>query len=658
MTQQVAQVQIFFKLLGVLKTRQAVLLVITALALFLVAYQFFQPYRLVMGSIGDELFESGFYSREGEPQSPLRWTNGAASVSLPGIGNQPLRLSILLSGIRPSAPAHAKILVNGNLVGDFFPSGDMEVYEFPLDRNVVGGLGSVQVQIISDTFTPGADPRQLGLMIRWIQIEPLGTFSPTIPAPLQFIYFLSLVVISFLVLSILQPLKRWAFAISFMFAVLLSFGLIFYRVPLSGYGVWAAPLGVLSYLLVKTASSLKVWELIAIILLVISFGRFALASKALWEMGPQADFQAYYVGAQDFREGYGLYDFEQIKNDPLGSAYKYPPLLGLLLVPLVPLGLGTASDVWFLANEGLFLLSLALLVRSLELRMRSPQTYALLIGALNFQPVIETLLRGQIDIVFLFLVVLAWLGFSRGSKLVGASLAVATMLKIYPAFLLAFFVLKRQFRTVVVFAISCFLLVALSGTFTGWGPMWRYVTEVLIVPTPAVPSPENQSLNGFVSRLFIPGPGVQVGLAVPFPAWTLLLWVLLGAAILVATLWFIWRTPASDCLGIGLQFSAMFPLMLLLWPRSWIHYETLLLFPFAVLLVSLRNRQKADWLIAFGAVVSFLFLAFGDEDTVSGATLCCGVASLARSYKMYSIIVLWILCLVAAWRQKNSISDN
>jgi hypothetical protein len=232
------------------------------------------------------------------------------------------------------------------------------------------------------------------------------------------------------------------------------------------------------------------------------------------------------------------------------------------------------------------------------------------------------------------------------------------MVKIYPALLLAFFVLKRQFRVMVAFAISCFLLVAVSGIFTGWVQMWRYVTEVLLVPTPAVPSPENHSLNGFVSRLFVPGPGVQVGLAVPFPAWAMLLWVLLSAAILIATLAFVWRVPANDRLGNGLQFASLFSLMLLLWPRSWIHYETLLLFPFAVLLVSFRTRQKSDWLVALVAVVTFLFLAFGDEDTVSGAAFCCGVASLARSYKVYSIIVLWILCLAAAWRQKNSMSHD
>lgn len=108
----------------------------------------------------------------------------------------------------------------------------------------------------------------------------------------------------------------------------------------------------------------------------------------------QTEVQEHY-GWNKTTDGEGLYDFQP---------YYYPPWLGLVCVPLVPLGFGNAQLVWLALNVELVLLAgcwLSALVPGLPRRLPVVATF-------TFAFTLLALLMGQTSPLVFFLTVLAW----------------------------------------------------------------------------------------------------------------------------------------------------------------------------------------------------------------------------------------------------------
>ncbi|MCU0982157.1 MAG: hypothetical protein MUF25_23630, partial [Pirellulaceae bacterium] len=152
-------------------------------------------------------------------------------------------------------------------------------------------------------------------------------------------------------------------------------------------------------------------------------------------------------------------------------------------------------------------------------------------------------------------------------------------------------------------------------SLAGWDVLWRYVSEVLTVQTAAVPYPENQSIDGLLSRLVIPVEATTWYTTIPFPRWTLLAMYLLALAIFAVTvrgLWGRWRADVSRR-QFEFGYGATLVVVVLLWPTSWIHYETLLLLPFTVLALDQLDSRPRPWGVLGLLAVSYLAVAIGNE---------------------------------------------
>ena len=174
------------------------------------------------------------------------------------------------------------------------------------------------------------------------------------------------------------------------------------------------------------------------------------------------DFKAYYIAARLLRDGQPIYDpvLQDEAGMDLGFApdqvyYVYPSVLAHILLPVSSLPIATAARIWNGLNLVLLVGTLAFLTRSFALRQRLGRHYPWLIILFALAaPVFSALRIGQANIWLLFLLS-AMVAFYRDGRLglAGGALALAKVIKIFPAALMRWFLWRGEFRGVVAFGV-------------------------------------------------------------------------------------------------------------------------------------------------------------------------------------------------------------
>jgi uncharacterized membrane protein len=119
--------------------------------------------------------------------------------------------------------------------------------------------------------------------------------------------------------------------------------------------------------------------------------------------------------------------------------YVYPPTLAVLMQPLLLFSPDGAALVWFGVNSVLLVVGLGLLFKQSNIRYHRMRA-ALLLLPMLFVPVVRNLYLGQLNILMLVLIVLAYLAFVRKHPYIcGALLALATWLKVWPIALIGYY---------------------------------------------------------------------------------------------------------------------------------------------------------------------------------------------------------------------------
>jgi Glycosyltransferase family 87 len=180
----------------------------------------------------------------------------------------------------------------------------------------------------------------------------------------------------------------------------------------------------------------------------------------------QIDFRAFYVAARSvllnvdpylnpvtqFPELYAAINAE----NAVASGFIYPPFAALLFLPLGLLTYPTAKIV-FSALILASLIALCLMFAKTRDDRRILPGEAFLFVTCSF-PVLATFERGQIDIL---LVLMTWLSFQlyRSQQLVRSALLLgfAVCIKIFPALLIIYYLIKRQFK-IASYAIASTIL--------------------------------------------------------------------------------------------------------------------------------------------------------------------------------------------------------
>ncbi len=198
--------------------------------------------------------------------------------------------------------------------------------------------------------------------------------------------------------------------------------------------------------------------------------------------------------------------------------WRYLPATALLFLPVAPLPLAAARLAWLALSVGFGVASIAVLLRGpaptapgIAFRPQSPEGQVrpgkvVLLGlAAASRPILEEFACGQVNLLVLLMLLLAFREMDRGREFrAGVIVAVATGMKVTPALLLVDAALRRRWRVLAGAAFGVAFLLAISVPFYGLdGAVALHRSWILgqvRVSGSLVPAPANQSIFAAVAR--------------------------------------------------------------------------------------------------------------------------------------------------------------
>lgn len=197
----------------------------------------------------------------------------------------------------------------------------------------------------------------------------------------------------------------------------------------------------------------------------------------------------------------------------IGDSYIYPPPALLIVAPLAPLPTATAAMLWRIVSLLAYLGALVALYSAYQGRLGRAETLGLLVVALAFAPLWETLQVGQVNSLVLLGIALFILGHRRPAWAAAgdAGLALAIVLKISPAMLLLLPLVSSDRRRLLRVGAALAGLTAISLLWPGLR-VWAEFLEI----APRLfeggnANPFNLALGSMLERA-LPGPvGPWVG---------------------------------------------------------------------------------------------------------------------------------------------------
>jgi alpha-1,2-mannosyltransferase len=203
------------------------------------------------------------------------------------------------------------------------------------------------------------------------------------------------------------------------------------------------------------------------------------------------DLSFYWTAASHLLDGEPIYSAAQLAGPyaPQGQdGFLYPPPFAALAIPLVWLAPGGAATAeWLWSGLGLVLLvAVALALHRSErlgerfAALRGRGRWLVVIAAVTFPPVIGELSIGNVHLVLLSLLTLAWLGIRRGDTtgvwLTGIGIGTATVIKVFPGVLILWLLLTGRVRAAATSVIAGAVLVLVTLPITGIEPWLQYPT--------------------------------------------------------------------------------------------------------------------------------------------------------------------------------------
>jgi alpha-1,2-mannosyltransferase len=317
-----------------------------------------------------------------------------------------------------------------------------------------------------------------------------------------------------------------------------------------------------------------------------------------------SDFSWYYLAADHVLYGESPY---------LAVGYIYSPFLACVLAPLAYLEYLPARWVWFLVSHACLLAAAWLIWRHLG-SDRLACCVVAMVWALG-AAADESLALGQIGPELTLLLAAAYTLDRRGP---GECVGTGFALKLIPGVLCVIFALRRNFRAMLIAAVTAFVLTAVPWTFVVCclsGPN-APVHKAYLAGTPSVLS---WSLPSIALRIYEPfrfgermpldwitGNGLQtlqlssgqqfVSLSVA------LITLILGCLILAIRVRFKLASPQ-----VPLASAAVVALALAASPVCWTHYQ-IMQYPGVALFLTYAARRKLWWLLGIGtASAAFLY---------------------------------------------------
>lgn len=330
----------------------------------------------------------------------------------------------------------------------------------------------------------------------------------------------------------------------------------------------------------------------------------------------------------------------------------HPPTAVLLALPLGFLDYPDAVLVWNLLSLAALFLSLWLVARTLSVPVPPWSVAPLLALLLLCAPLLAQVYCGQLNLVLLLVLTGTWIAHRSGRPMwAGTLLGLAGAIKLFPAFLFVFFLLRRQWKAVGAGILSLLFLTVLTASVLGTDSYVTYARDV--VPQAALfrNSWHNLSMPGFWTKLFDP----RNTRIVPVYGSMLIERAGIGlscGALVTVLAWITLRSSGRE--EEDSAFALTVTAMLLVSPITWNHYILLLLVPLAVVWTRLpaTNLARLPFLI-------ILFILWLKPEDVCEAFIPSGISSgAAKPLQTLTILSLHCYALLGlfaslAWLRRS-----
>jgi hypothetical protein len=290
------------------------------------------------------------------------------------------------------------------------------------------------------------------------------------------------------------------------------------------------------------------------------------------------------------------------RSDAFNQVNAHPPTSVLLAFPLAGLDYQDACLVWNLLSMAALAGGTVLVARSLRLSLPPRAVLPALCLLLICYPLRRQNDFVQLNGILVLLIAGAWAA-DRADRpgWAGALAGLAAVIKLFPALLFLYFLLRRRWRAVAAGGATVALATALTAALLGPGSYRDYVRDVLPHLGIYRGAWNNASLPGLWHKLFIGGNvfGRTAPLwHSPVAARLVAAASCLAVAALAASAAFRARSRADCDHAFGLTVTAM----LLASPITWDHYFLLLLVP-AALFVATLPRGGPRWYTLLACLV-------------------------------------------------------
>jgi alpha-1,2-mannosyltransferase len=386
------------------------------------------------------------------------------------------------------------------------------------------------------------------------------------------------------------------------------------------------------------------------------------------------DFPTLYWGAkmvfEEERSPYvdGAFDAVAEREQRRIFPYLYPPPSLLAFYPFSTVTYD-AAKVWLLVISHLCLLAILYLFFQRIAPFETPPAWQgvasalMLVYVLSYNPVADNFAWGQINLMVLALVLLAWLALKRNWHALGVAvpLSLAVLLKTYPLLLLPLLVIRKRYAA----AAWTLGLVVLYGLISWWvlprGLWGDWLANV--APTggyglrpfnlPFIPvEPWNHSINGFM--LFVQDRSPEV-FGLPTRFITKPLTYLLGGAVGAATLGLA-LLSARKRQGertLDADVSLFLLMMFLVAPLSWEHHLVYAL-PAALFAIHFLLKGPTRPAAAIGVLAALFVIAWDiPRDDMFPLK---GLLGLSNAVKFFAAFGLWLFVAKRMWDNLEAVS--
>jgi len=235
------------------------------------------------------------------------------------------------------------------------------------------------------------------------------------------------------------------------------------------------------------------------------------------ELKPPSDFFQDWASARNLTEGKPVYgnlrtaageylglDLTSKVVDGIVEVNGHPPTSIWWALPLARLDYRTAFFVWDLTSLALVIASVGLIGRELGVTKFGFALIAKGVAlALLCNPLRQLLAQGQFGGVLLFLLTLGWLADRRDRGIcAGICVGLAAAIKLYPALIIAYWLLSGRWSRVGAAVVTGLGVVAATIGVMGFESIETYVRDVMPGMKVWYDSGLNLSLTGFWHRLF------------------------------------------------------------------------------------------------------------------------------------------------------------